>query len=118
MAKNVAVVLINFTNLATQPFTKSAVQTALTATSGSLKDFFQEESKGLMTVTGAVFGWYTINAATTGCDWRTWHTLGWNAADGRRGRPQRLHQRDVHLAPDLAVCASPASATSRASTPT
>ena len=33
-----------------------------------------------MTVAGAVFGWYTINAATTGCDWRHWHTLGWNAA--------------------------------------
>jgi chitodextrinase len=80
VAKSVAVVLVNFTNLPTQPFTKSAVQAALTGASRSLKGFFEEESKGRMTVTGAVYGWYTINAVTTGCDWRTWHTLGWNAA--------------------------------------
>ena len=79
VAKNIAVVLINFTNLATQPYTKAAVQTALTG-STSVKAFFEEESKGRMTVTGAVFGWYTIPAATTGCDWQTWHILGWNVA--------------------------------------
>ena len=46
----------------------------------SLKAFYEEESKGRMTVGATVYGWYTIDAKTTGCDWRTWHTLGWNAA--------------------------------------
>ncbi len=80
VAKSIAVVLINFTNLATQPYTKTAVQSALTGGGTSVKAFFEEESKGRMSVAGSVFGWYTINASTTGCDWPTWHTLGWNAA--------------------------------------
>jgi outer membrane biosynthesis protein TonB len=104
VAKNFAVVLINFTNLTTQPFTKSAAQTALTASSGSLKDFYQEESKGLMTVTGTVFGWYTINATTTGCDWRTWHTLGWNAATGA-GVDLNAYTNVIFVWPETSQCA-------------
>ena len=80
VAKSIAVVLINFTNLATQPYTKATVLNALTGSSTSAKAFLEEESKGRMTVTGDAFGWYTIPATTTGCDWTTWHTLGWNAA--------------------------------------
>ena len=80
VAKSIAVILINFANLTTQPYTTSAVQNALTGSSTGVKAFFEEESKGRMTVAGAVFGWYTISAATTGCDWQAWHTLGWNAA--------------------------------------
>ena len=80
VAKTFAVVLINFTNLTTQPWTKSTVQDAVTGPTSSLKAFYEEESKGRMTVGATVYGWYTIDAKTTGCDWRTWHTLGWNAA--------------------------------------
>lgn len=80
VAKSIAVVLINFTNLATQPYTKATVLNALTGSSTSAKTFLEEESKGRMTVTGDVFGWYTIPATTTGCDWTTWHILGSNAA--------------------------------------
>ena len=80
VARTFAVVLINFTNLATQPWTKAAVASAVTGAAPSLKTFYEEESKGRMTVGATVYGWYTIDATTTGCDWRTWHTLGWNAA--------------------------------------
>ena len=80
VAKTFAVVLINFTNLATQPWTKATVASAVTGVAPSLKTFYEEESKGRMTIGATVYGWYTIDATTTGCDWRTWHTLGWNAA--------------------------------------
>jgi chitodextrinase len=80
VAKTFAVVLINFTNLATQPWTKSTVETAVTGPSSSLKAFYEEESKGRMTIGASVYGWYTIDATTAGCDWRTWHDLGWAAA--------------------------------------
>ena len=79
IAKNFAIVLINFTDVATQPFTPAAAQNAITGP-GGVKAFYEEGSKGAMTVTGTVFGWYPIAAATAGCDWRTWHTLGYNAA--------------------------------------
>ncbi len=74
-------VLFNFTNLTKTPFTKSQVQDSLTNSSTSAKRFFEEESKGRMTVSGAVFGWYTIDAATTGCNWGSWRTLAENAAN-------------------------------------
>ncbi len=80
VAKSFAVVMINFADLRTQPWSTSTVQAALTSSTGSLKAFYEEESKGRLTLGGSVFGWYTIDAPTTGCDWRTWHTLGYNAA--------------------------------------
>ncbi len=104
VAKNIAVVLINFTNLATQPFTKAAVQTALTGSGSSAKTFLEEESKGRMTVTGAVFGWYTINAATTGCDWQTWHNLGWNAATAA-GVNLNAYTNVMFIWPNTSQCA-------------
>ena len=81
VAKKIAVVLFNFTNLTKTPFTKSQVQDSLTNSSTSARRFFEEESKGRMTVSGAVFGWYTIDAATTGCNWGSWRTLAENAAN-------------------------------------
>ena len=65
----IAAVLINFTDLATTPYTTSQVASALYSSSTSAKAYFEEESKGRMTVSGAVFGWYTISATTTGCNW-------------------------------------------------
>ncbi len=79
-AKTFAIVLINFTNNSTQPWTKSTVASAVTGSSTSLRAFYEEESKGRMSIAASVYGWYTIDAATTGCDWRTWGTLGSNAA--------------------------------------
>jgi hypothetical protein len=79
--KSIAVVLFNFTNLTTKPFTKTQVRNALLDSSTSAKRFFEEESKGRMTVSGAVFGWYTIDSATTGCNWTSWRTLAWDAAN-------------------------------------
>ena len=103
VAKTFAVVLINFTNLATQPWTKATVASAVTGVAPSLKTFYEEESKGRMTIGATVYGWYTIDATTTGCDWRTWHTLGWNAATAAGVNLSALHERDVHLAADERV---------------
>lgn len=81
VAKSVAVVMFNFTDLRTTPFSKAQVADALVNGSTSVKRFYEEESKGRMTLTGAVFGWYQLNVASTGCDYTTWHTLAWNAAN-------------------------------------
>ena len=55
VAKTFAVVLINFTNLATQPWTKATVASAVTGVAPSLKTFYEEESKGRMTVGATVY---------------------------------------------------------------
>ena len=63
--KNLAIVLINFKDNTSAPFAKSAVQSALTGSSTSIKAFFEEESKSRWSVTGTVFGWYTLDTPTT-----------------------------------------------------
>ena len=100
VAKTFAIVLINFTNLATQPWTKATVEGAVTGSTSSLKAFYEEESKGRMTVGATVYGWYTIDATTAGCDWRTWHDLGWDKATAAGVNLNGVHERDVHVAAD------------------
>ena len=81
VAKSFAAILVNFTDLKTQPFTAASVASALYGSTTSLQAYYQEESKGRMAVSGAVFGWYTIAATATACDWSTWVTLAQNAAN-------------------------------------
>ncbi|MFN8631727.1 MAG: M12 family metallo-peptidase, partial [Chloroflexota bacterium] len=79
----IAAVLINLTDLKTEPFTTAQVASALYGSGTSAKTFFQEESKGRMTVSGQVFGWYTIDATTSGCNWGDWVTKGTAAANAQ-----------------------------------
>ena len=80
MAKSIAVVMFNFSNDRSTPYTKTQLQDAMINSSTSLKAYYEEESRGRLTVSGQVFGWYQIAASTAGCDWSTWHNQGWNAA--------------------------------------
>ncbi len=103
VAKSIAVVLFNFTDLHTTPFTKSQVQDALINSSTSARRFFEEESKGRMTVSGAVFGWYTIDATTTGCSWGSWRTLAWNAANAA-GANLSSYSNVMFVFPNTSAC--------------
>ena len=93
-----AVVLMNFTDIPTQPWTKSTVQTAIAGGSSSMKAFFEEESKGDVSVSASVYGWYTIPATSSGCDWQDLGNARLGRRDRCRCRPHGVHQRDVHLA--------------------
>ncbi len=83
--KNLAIVLINFKDNTSAPFAKSAVQSALSGSTTSIKAFFEEESKSRWSVTGTVFGWYTIDTPSTTCDWTNWTTYGANAVAAAGG---------------------------------
>ena len=80
VSKNVAVLLINFSNDTSQPFTTTTASNTMFTNTGSVKNFFQEESRGAVTVTGQVFGWYTIPDTNADCDWSGWGSLGQTAA--------------------------------------
>ena len=75
-AHTFAVVLMNFTDITTQPWTKATVASAIAGGSSSMKAFFEDESKGDMTVSASVYGWYTIPTTSAGCDWQAWEELG------------------------------------------
>ena len=79
-AHTFAVVLMNFTDITTQPWSKSTVASAIAGGSSSMKSFFEQESKGDMSVSASVYGWYTIPTTSAGCDWQAWEQLGWDEA--------------------------------------
>jgi len=100
---SIAAVLINFTDLATQPFTTAQAASALYGSSTSAKAFFEEESKGRMSVSGAVFGWYTIDATTAGCNWTSWVTLGAAAANAA-GANLSSYTNVMYVFPNTSQC--------------
>jgi hypothetical protein len=103
VAKSVAVVLMNFNDLSSTPFSKSQVRDALLDGGGSAKRFFEEESKGRLTVSGAVFGWYTLNTTAAGCNWSSWHTLAWNAANAQ-GANLESYTNVMFVFPNTSAC--------------
>lgn len=63
--KRVLVILVNFQDKQTQPFT---VEHARNVTFGTTSDYFYENSYGRTWLTGDVYGWYTIPVSSTVCD--------------------------------------------------
>lgn len=77
--KRVAVVLINFTNDTSQPWTTEEARTIAFDGPGSTAAFFVEASYGKQTIAGDVYGWWTVPYTNSPCD-----TLAWkNAARAR-----------------------------------
>jgi hypothetical protein len=80
--KRVAVLLINFTSNTSQPFTAQQTSDAFFGASPtySVNTFYQEQSYGAWSVTGDVYGYYTVNGNLSTCDWSTWGSLARTAA--------------------------------------
>ena len=104
VTKNLAIVLINFKDNTSAPFSKSTVQSALTGSATSIKAFFEEESKSRWSITGTVFGWYTLD--TTSTTLRVGH-LDDDGRQRRRPPPAAacgLHERHVRHPRARAPC--------------
>jgi chitodextrinase len=67
--KRLAVLLIKFDAAAAEPYTAAQAQGVIFSNNNSVANYFAEESYGLMTVTGDVFGYYTISINTSTCDY-------------------------------------------------
>ncbi len=79
-AKSVAVVLLNFSNDTSEPYTPSfAAGVAFTDTK-SVRAYYAETSWGQLTVTGDVFGWYTLPDTNDACATSSWAQAATTAA--------------------------------------
>jgi chitodextrinase len=78
--KNVAVLMINFTNDASKPYTADTVRGVMFTNPNSIAEYFSEQSYGKLTVTGNVFGWYAIPYDNSGCLYSTWASAARSAA--------------------------------------
>ncbi len=76
-AQRTAVILVNFTDKATQPYTVAAARNTVFTT---VNNFDLENSYGQTWLTGDVFGWYTIAQSATVCDPSTTASLARSAA--------------------------------------
>ena len=61
----VLVVMVNFQDKQTQPFTREQAQLVMF---GTTSDFYRESSYSQTSLTGDVYGWYTIPVSSTTCD--------------------------------------------------
>lgn len=76
--KRVAVVLLNFADDDREPFTPEQVRTLVFGADRSVAAFYREDSYGQIDLVGRagpegdVYGWYTLDASSAGCDYSGW----------------------------------------------
>jgi len=73
--KQVAVVMFNFSNNTSQPWSQSFVRGVVFDNANSVNAYYQDASYGQMSMAGDVFGWYTIADNDAGCRYTTWASL-------------------------------------------
>lgn len=95
------VILVNFQdNPSAQPYTPAS---ASDATFVSTNAFYQENSYGQTSLTGDVFGWFTIALSSTSCDTSTLATLADQAAVAA-GADLSAYSRRIYGFPSTNAC--------------
>jgi hypothetical protein len=79
-AKRVAVVLLNFSNDTSQPYTADFARGVAFSNTNSVANYYAVNSWGQMALTGDVFGWVTIPSTNANCAYSTWASAASTAA--------------------------------------
>ena len=103
-SKKVAVILFDFSDVdADVPVSASVAGGVAFSNAGSAANYFDEESRGAVTVTGQVLGPYQIAASKTTCDPFTWRTQA-RAAATTAGVNLASFTNFVYAFPDAPSC--------------
>jgi hypothetical protein len=84
--KKVGIILFNFENDISQPYSQEQARQVTFTASNSANAFYQETSfnkvglEGKLRVDGDTYGWYTIPYDNTSCDYSTWASAARTAA--------------------------------------
>ena len=97
--RRVLVILFNFSNNPTQPFSASTVASVNT----QVRNYYLENSYGLADLTFTVVGWYTIAATDAGCDYDTWASQAEEKASAA-GVNLSAYDRRVYAFPKAGSC--------------
>lgn len=107
--RKVAVLLFNFTDNRTEPWTADQVRTAIFTGASSVNAFEQEQSFGTLSLEGKVradgdiFGWYPLNVSSATCDPWTWKAVADSLAEGL-GEDLSGYQHYVYMFPEVPAC--------------
>lgn len=66
--RRLAVLLVKFAETDPEPYTVEQARGVIFSNPDSVASYFGEQSYGLMTLTGDVFGYYTVSTNTSACD--------------------------------------------------
>jgi len=102
--KSVAVLLFNFPNNTSQPWTTSSVRGVVFDNANSVDEYFRDASYGQLALSGDVFGWYTIDSSNAGCAYTTWANQARSKA-AAAGVPLSSYQYVVYAFPQTSSCA-------------
>lgn len=98
-ARSVLIILLNFSNNPTQPFSPSTVANVNT----QVQNYYLENSYGQAELTFKVAGWYTIAATDAGCDYYTWAAQAEEKASAA-GVNLSAYDRRVYAFPKASSC--------------
>jgi len=101
--KQVAVVMFNFSNNTSQPWTYSFARGVVFDNADSVNAYYQDASYGQMSMAGDVFGWYTIPDNDAGCRYTTWASLARQKAS-EAGVNLSVYQYVVFAFPSISSC--------------
>jgi hypothetical protein len=101
--RRVAVVLLNFTNDTSQPYTSSFAAGVAFTNTNSVAAYYSQTSWGQLKIAGDVFGWYTIPYSNSGCAYSTWATAA-NAAASAAGVDLSAYDNVVYAFPSASSC--------------
>jgi hypothetical protein len=101
--KTVAVLLFNFSNNASQPWTPATVRGVVFDNSNSVDEYYRDASYGQLAMTGDVFGWYSIDATDAGCAYTTWANQA-RAKAAAAGVQLSDYQYTVYAFPQASSC--------------
>jgi len=102
--QKVLIILVNFQDLATQPWTpQTASSLAFGTGTGTVNGFYQENSFGQTWLTGDVAGWYTISLSSSSCNTSSIQTYAQQAAQNA-GYVLSNYTRFVYAFPQISAC--------------
>jgi len=101
--RKIAVILVNFTNDRSTPFSRSFADAIVFGNANSVRAYFEEESYGAMRLTGRTFDWVTIPYSNTACDNRAWEPAA-RTALAERGEDLSTFTNFMLLFPQTSNC--------------
>ncbi len=101
--RRVAVVLVNFADDPSQPFTPAQAAATMFESPESVASYFDEASFGATTMSGDVLGWYTLPSPSSGCSIDQWAREA-DAAAAADGVAVAGYQHVVYAFPRASSC--------------
>ncbi len=102
-SKRVAIVLVNFSNDASQPYTPEYAGGVAFNNTNSVAAYYAASSYGQLTLAGDVFGWYTVPETNATCATDTWASSAASVA-AAAGVTLSAYDNIVYAFPTVSSC--------------